>query len=169
MASKEVMTVTPEDINAHMVLNKSTADTLQWLIANAGIEMDDEAIADFVVMRGIRDNEIRNLWEFKAWCEKAAECIKTVTKHAYNVGGEDALPNNVSWSKQAYTYEFAEGAAEAVASTLIERGLVSPTQLYQQLTVSQVSKASGMTVEKIADLVPGVILQKPKERTLKIK
>lgn len=169
MASKEVMTVTPEDIHAHVTLSASAADTLKWLIAHAGIEMDDDAQADFVVMRGLRDNDIRELWELKAWCEKVVDCLKTVCKHAYNVGGEETLPKNVSWSKQNYTYEFAEGAAEIVASALIERGLVSTTQLYQQLTVSQMSKASGLTVEKLAELVPDVILQKPKERTLKIK
>ena len=39
MASKEVMIVTPEDIKNHIALSAAAADTLKWMIANAGVEM----------------------------------------------------------------------------------------------------------------------------------
>lgn len=169
MASKEVMIVTPEDIKNHIALSAAAADTLKWMIANAGVEMDEEQQAEFIQQRALRAGEIRENWELKAWCEKAAASIKEATKHTMNVGTEDDLPAGMKWSKQSYTYDWIEGAAEIMANTLIERGLVSQTQLFQQLTVSQISKASGMTVEKLAELVPDVIIAKPKERTLSIK
>ena len=169
MASKEVMIVTPEDIKNHIALSAAAADTLKWMIANAGVEMDEEQQAEFIQQRALRAGEIRECWELKAWCEKAAASINEAAKHTFNVGTEDDMPQGVKWNKQSYTYEWAEGAAEIMANTLIERGLVSQTQLFQQLTVSQISKASGMTVEKLAEIVPDVIVAKPKERTLSIK
>lgn len=167
--AKEVMAVTPEDIHDHITLSASAADTLKWLVAHAGIEMDDDAQADFVVMRGLRDNDIRDLWELKAWCEKVVDCVKTVCKHAYNVGGEDTLPKNVSWSKQSYTYEFAEGAAPIVANALITKKLVTKDQLFDTLTVTGICKATGITTDKLIGMFPDVVIEKPKERTLKIK
>lgn len=167
--AKEIMIVTPEDIKNHITLSSAAADTLKWMIENAGVEMDEQQQAEFIQQRALRANEIRENWELKAWCEKSAASIKEAVKHTMNVGTEDELPPNVSWNKQSFTYEFTDGAAELVAQTLLDRGLVSIVQLLQQLTVSQVSKASGMTVEKLTELVPDTILQKPKERTLKIK
>ena len=168
--AKEVMTVTAEDIHSHITMTAAMADTLKWLVANAGIEMDDDAIADFVVMRGVRDNEIRDLWELKAWCDKVSECIKTVTKHAYNIGGDENLPKNVSWSKQAYTYEWAEGTQPSgIANGLIESGLATEYDILDTVSVTAMAKASGITVDKLMQLYPEHIVMKPKERTLKIK
>lgn len=170
MASKEVMIVTPEDIHDHVTLSASAADTLKWLVSHAGIEMDDDARADFVVMRGLRDNDIRELWELKAWCEKVIDCLKTVCKHAYNVGGEETLPKNVSWSKQSYTYEWAEEThPSGIAKGLVDSGLATEYDFLDTVSVNAMAKAAGITVEKLMQLYPEHIVMKPKERTLKIK
>lgn len=82
------------------------------------------------------------------------------------------MPNEgfkVSWSKQSYTYKFAEGAAAAVAETLIDKGLVTPQQLYNTLSVTAVAKAAGLTTDKLIDMFPDTIIADPKERTLSIK
>jgi len=167
--AKEVMVVTPEQIQANIRLSAAAADTLKWMIENAGVEMDEGAIADFVAARKLRDREIVDIWELKAWCEKTAACIKEVAKHTYNLGSEEDLPPNVKWAKQSFTYEFVDGAGIAIADALIKKHLVTKEQLFQQLTVSQVIKAAGLTVDKIVDMFPDTILAKAKERTLTIK
>lgn len=167
--AKEVMIVTPEQIQANIRLSAAAADTLKWMIENAGVVMDEGAIADFVAARKLRDREIVDIWELKAWCEKTAACIKELAKHAYNVGSEDDLPTNVKWAKQSFTYEFVDGAGITIADVLIKKHLVTKEQLFQQLTVSQVTKAAGLTVDKLADMFPDTILAKAKERTLTIK
>ena len=168
MANKEVMIVTPEDMK-NLVPSEKAMDAYRFALAHAGIEMDEGAEQEFVSQRNAKNEGFRELVEVQKWMEKTAASIKETLKHTYNVGTEEELPANVKWSKQSYTYDWMEGAAEIMANTLIERGLVSQTQLFQQLTVSQISKASGMTVEKLAELVPDVIIAKPKERTLSIK
>lgn len=169
MASKEVMIVTPEEMQQMLVPSEKAMDAYRFALAHAGIEMDEGAEQEFIAQRNAKNEGFRELVEVQKWMEKTAASIKEATKHTMNVGSEDDLPAGMKWSKQSYTYDWMEGAAEIMANTLIERGLVSQTQLFQQLTVSQISKASGMTVEKLAELVPDVIIAKPKERTLSIK
>lgn len=170
MASKEVMIVTPEDINHHLVIDASMADTLRWLIANAGIDMDDGAIADFVEARALRDGAIRNLWELRAWCKKAIECIETVTQHAYNVGSEEDLPSNVKWSKQSYTMKWkAEGSSVNVVRSLSKKGLLTVDQALCELSVDAVVRASGIDKNKLVSMFPDDICEEPKKRTLSIK
>lgn len=167
--AKEVMVVTPEDIKNHISLSAAAADTLKWMIANAGVEMDEEQMADFIQQRAIRANEIRENWELKAWCEKTAASIKEATKHTMNVGTEDDLPACAKWNKQSYSYDWNEGAARVVAQHLIESNLVTAEQLFDQVSVPAMCKAAGITTEKLLDMFDGAVIAKPKERTLSIK
>lgn len=168
--AKEIMAITPEDIRAHIALTASAADTLKWLIAHAGIEMDEEAKADFVAKRNVRANEIRDIWELKAWCEKTAACIKEVCKHAFNVTDDpDDLPPNVKFSKQSYTYEFAEGAGHIVADDLEAHGLVTKEKILDSVPPTTLAKLAGLTTDKLVEKYGDVVLAKPKERTLTIK
>ena len=170
MATKEVMIVTPEDIKTHIALTASMADTLNWMVANAGVEMDEGAEADFVAQRKLRDGEIRDLNELRAWCEKTAAFLKEITKHTYNVGSDDDLPANVSWSKQSYTYEWdGETRASGIAHGLAESGLLDIDHALDSVSVTAMAKAAGVTVEKLMDIYPERIVAKPKERVLKIK
>ena len=167
--AKEVMVVTPEDIKSHIALSAAASDTLKWMIAHAGVEMDEEAQAEFIQQRALRVNEIRECWELKAWCEKAAASIKEATKHTMNVGTEDDLPAFAKWNKQSYSYDWNEGAARVVAQHLIESNLVTAEQLFDQVSVTAMCKAAGITTEKLLDMFDGAVIAKPKERTLSIK
>jgi len=167
--AKEVMAFSEADIKG-MTLTASEMDTLNYLSAHAGVEMDEEAKAEFVAQRNIRANDIAAIWELKAKAEKLADYIKTVCKHAFNVGSDEDLPKNVSWSKQSYTYEFEEGQAHVIANNLIECGLIAnKEQLFECVTVSAMQKAAGITMDKMLELYHDGIVIKPKERTLKIK
>lgn len=168
--AKEVMIVTPEDIASNIALTAAMADTLKWLVAHAGVEMDEEAQADFVAQRKLRDGEIRDLNELRAWCEKTAACIKEVTKHAYNIGDPEDLPANVAWQKQIYTYEWdGETRASGIAHGLAESGLLDIDNALDSVSVTAMAKAAGVTVEKLMEIYPERIVGKPKERVLKIK
>ena len=70
---------------------------------------------------------------------------------------------------QTYTYEFRPGAGAVVANILVNKKLVAKDALLETVTVSAMSKASGLTVEKIMDMFPDTIEQKPKDRTLNMK
>lgn len=168
--AKEVMIVTPEEIASNIALTAAMADTLKWLVAHAGVEMDEDAQADFVAQRKLRDGEIRDLNELRAWCEKTAACIKEVTKHAYNIGDPEDLPANVVWQKQSYTYEWdGETRASGIAHGLAESGLLDIDNALDSVSVTAMAKAAGVTVEKLMEIYPERIVAKPKERVLKIK
>lgn len=167
--AKEIIAFTENDING-MTLTTSVFDTLKFLAAHAGIEMDDQAAQEFVAQRNVRANDIASIWELKAKAEKLADYIKTVMKHAFNVGTDEELPKNVSWSKQSYTYEFEEGQAHVIANNLMECGLIATKeQLFDCVTVSAMQKAAGITMDKMLELYHDGIVIKPKERTLKVK
>lgn len=168
MASKEVMIVNPEEMG-NLVLTDRAVDAYRFALAHAGIEMDEETEAEFIAQRNSKTEGFRDLNESMKWMGKAVDSIKESLKHTYNVGTEEELPQGIKWGKQGYTYAFADGAAEMVAQGLLDRGLVSITQLLQQMTVAQVAKASGLTTEKLIDLFPDTIIEKPKERTLYVK
>lgn len=166
--AKEVMIVTPDEIK-NLPISEVSLNYYQLLLAHAGLEMDEGALADFIAHRNGNKSGRLGLWELKAWCEKTAASIKEVMKHAFNVGTSEELPADVKWSKQSYTYEFAEGAGAIIANALISKKLVTKDQLFNMLTVSNIAKAAGLTTDKLIDMYPDCILAKEKERTLSIK
>ena len=168
MASKEVMIVTREDMK-NLVPSEKAMDAYRFALANAGIEMDEETAADFVVRRNLKTEGFRELAEVGKWMEKTAASIKEALKHTYNVGTEEDLPANVKWSNQSYTYAFVQDAGAAVANALVAKRLVAKDQLLALVTVTAMAKASGLTTEKLVDMFPDTIEQKPKERTLSVK
>ena len=168
MASKDVMIVTPEDMK-NLVPSDKAMDAYRFALANAGIEMDEETTADFIVRRNLKTEGFCELAEVGKWMEKTAASIKEALKHTYNVGTEEDLPANVKWSKQSYTYAFEEGQAHAIAQSLIDSGLVTKEQLFDAVTVTAMIKAAGITTDKMLELFHDGIVIKPKERTLSVK
>lgn len=168
MASKEVMIVTPEELK-NLVPSEKAMDAYRFAIAHAGIEMDGDAQADFVVQRNAKNEGFRELAEVQKWMEKTAASIKEALKHTYNVGTEEDLPANVKWSKQSYTYAFDDGQARVIAQSLIDSGLTTKEQLFDAVTVTAMIKAAGITTDKMLELFHDGIVIKPKERTLTVK
>lgn len=168
MASKEVMIVTPEELK-NLVPSEKAMEAYRFALANAGIEMDEEITADFVIHRNARTEGFRELAEVGKWMEKTAASIKEVLKHTYNVGAEEDLPSNVKWSKQSYTYAFDEGQARVIAQSLIDSGLTTKEQIFDAVTVTAMQKAAGITTDKMLELFHDGIVIKPKERTLTVK
>lgn len=167
--AKEVMIFTADEIKTPAALTPAALDAYRFALEKAGIETNEDALPEFISARNAKAGGFADLWEFKSWCEKVAASIKEVAKHAFNVGSADELPNNVSWSKQSFTYEFQEGAGAIVAKSLVNKGLVTKDTLLNLLTPTALAKACGLTVEKIMDMYPDTVVEKPKERTLKIK
>ena len=168
MASKEVMIVTPEELN-NIAPSEKAMEAYKFALANAGIEMDEETTADFIVRRNARTEGFRELAEIGKWMEKSAASIKEALKHTYNVGTEEDLPANVKWSKQSYTYAFDEGQARVIAQSLIDSGLTTKEQIFDAVTVTAMQKAAGITTDKMLELFHDGIVVKPKERTLTVK
>ena len=168
MATKEVMIVTPEELK-NLVPSEKAMEAYRFALANAGIEMDEDITAEFILHRNARTEGFRELAEVGKWMEKTAASIKEVLKHTYNVGTEEDLPSNVKWSKQSYTYAFEEGQARAIAQSLIDSGLVTKEQLFDAVTVTAMQKAAGITTDKMLELFHDGIVIKPKERTLTVK
>lgn len=166
--AKEIMIVTPEELK-NIAPSEKAMEAYKFALAHAGIEMDEETAADFVLQRNARTDGFRELAEVGKWMEKTAASIKEALKHTYNVGTEEELPANVKWSKQSYTYAFDEGQARAVAQSLIDSGLTTKEQLFDAVTVSAMQKAAGITTDKMLELFHAGIVIKPKERTLTIK
>lgn len=162
------MLLIPEDFK-NIALSDRAADAYKFLLAHAGIEMDEGAEADFVSRRNMKNDAIRELVEAQKWMEKAAASIKEVVKHAYNCGREEELPANVKWSKQSYSYSFEKGQARVIAQSLIDSGLTTKEQLFDAVTVTDMQKAAGITIEKMLELFHDGIEIKPKERTLTVK
>lgn len=166
--AKEIMIVTPEEIK-NIVPSEKAMEAYRFALANAGIEMDDEITAEFIIHRNARTEGFRELAEVGKWMEKTAASIKEVLKHTYNVGTEEDLPANVKWSKQSYTYAFDEGQARVIAQSLIDSGLTTKEQLFDAVTVTAMQKAAGITTDKMLELFHDGIVIKPKERTLTVK
>ena len=165
--AKEVMAITEEDIKSKLTLSTSAIDTLKFLAAHAGIEMDEGAMQEFVAKRNVRMGEISQIWELKAWCEKTAEFIKTVCKHAFNVGSDEELPKSVSWSKQTYTEKFTD--AEAAVQKLMEIEGTPVENFAKYVTPKQAAEAAGITMDRLYADLGDMVERTPKERTLKIK
>lgn len=168
MATKEVMIVTPEELK-NLVPSEKALEAYRFALANAGIEMDEEITADFIIHRNARTEGFRELAEVGKWMEKTAASIKDALKHTYNVGTEEDLPDGVKWSKQSYTYAFDEGQARVIAQSLIDSGLTTKEQIFDAVTVTAMQKAAGITTDKMLELFHDGIVIKPKERTLSIK
>lgn len=168
MASKEIMIVEPEQLK-NLVPSEKALDAYRFALAHAGIEMDEETEADFILQRNARTDGFRELAEVQKWMEKTAASIKEALKHTYNVGTEDDLPAGVKWSKQSYTYAFEEGQAREIAQSLIDSGLTTKEQLFDAVTVTAMIKAAGITTDKMLELFHDGIVIKPKERTLTVK
>ena len=169
MASKEVMVVTPEEMQQMLVPSEKAMDAYRFALAHAGIEMDEGAEQEFIAQRNAKNEGFRELVEVQKWMEKTAASIKEALKHTYNVGTEEYLPSNVKWSKQSYTYAFEEGQARVIAQNLIDSGLTTKEQLFDALTVTAMQKAAGLTTDKMLEFYHDGIVIKPKERTLSIK
>ena len=164
--AKEIIAFTENDIKG-MILTTSEFDTLTYLSAHAGVEMDEEAQAEFIAQRNVRANDIASIWELKAKAEKLADYIKTVMKHAFNVGTDEDLPKNVSWSKQTYTEKFSN-PLEAVRKLAEIEG--TPIENFAQwVTPKQAAEAAGITADRLNADIGEMIIREPKERSLKIK
>lgn len=165
--AKEVMAITEEDIKSKLTLSTSAIDTLKFLAAHAGIEMDEGAMQEFIAQRNVRMGEISQIWELKAWCEKTVDFIKTVCKHAFNVGSDEELPKSVSWSKQTFTEKFTD-AGEAVQKLIEIEG--TPIENFARyVTPKQAAEAAGITMDRLYADIGDMVERSPKERTLKIK
>jgi len=165
--AKEVMAITEEDIKSKLTLSTSAIDTLKFLAAHAGIEMDEVAMQEFIAQRNVRMGEISQIWELKAWCEKTVDFIKTVCKHAFNVGSDEELPKSVSWSKQTFTEKFTD-AGEAVQKLIEIEG--TPIENFARyVTPKQAAEAAGITMDRLYAELGDLVERTPKERTLKIK
>jgi hypothetical protein len=172
MASKQVALIPTEEITSFN-FTPAEIDAYNFAVRNAGVEMDEEAEADFITSRNAKSGWL-GLWEKKAVLKKFVDSIEEVVKHAWNMGTEEQIPHDdgikISWSKQSYTYEWcSEDAPRFVAQKLIESNLVTSEQLFDQLNPNQVIKASGITMEKLMSLFDGAVNEKPKARTLSIK
>lgn len=166
MATKEIMAFSEADIK-NLTLTTSEFDTLKFLSVHAGIEMDEEATREFVAQRNARINEIVSISELKAKAEKLADYIKTVLKHAFNVGSDEDLPKNVSWSKQSFTDKFTD--TEAAVQKLIEIEGTPIENFARYVTPKQAAEAAGITMDRLYADLGDLVERTPKERTLKIK
>lgn len=164
--AKEVMAFTESDING-MTLTTSEFDTLKFLSAHAGVEMDEGAQQEFIAQRNARINEIVSISELKSKAEKLADYLKTVLKHSFNVGNDEDLPKNVSWSKQTFTEKFTD-AGEAVQKLIEIEG--TPIENFARyVTPKQAAEAAGITMDRLYADLGEMVERTPKERTLKIK
>lgn len=164
--AKEIMSFSKSDIK-NLTLTVSEFDTLKFLAAHAGIEMDEQAQQEFVAQRNVRIKEITGIAEKKAMLEKYVEYIKVCLKHAFNVGNDEDLPKNVSWSKQTFTDKFTD--TEAAVRKLIEIEGTPVENFARYVTPKQAAEAAGITMDRLFADLGEMVERVPKERTLKIK
>lgn len=166
MATKEIIAFSEDDIK-NMTLTVSEFDTLKFLAFHAGVEMDEGAQQEFIAQRNARINEIVSISELKAKAEKLADYLKTVLKHSFNVGSDEDLPKNVSWSKQTFTEKFTD--PEAAVQKLIEIEGTPVENFARYVTPKQAAEAAGITMDRLYADLGDLVERTPKERTLKIK
>ena len=166
MAKNEVMVITEQDIKEKLALGESEIDTLKYLVANAGIEMDEETKRAFISSRNVQAVSIARLNEFKCWCKKTVDYLDAIFKHAFNVGTYEEFPANVKLKNNGSTHKFKDGAAAIVADTLLKKRLVTKEQLFAVLSVDNIAKASGLKKEKLMEMFPDVIIEEKKSATL---
>ena len=166
MATKEIMAFSEADIK-NITLTVSEFDTLKYLSAHAGIEMDEEAQREFVAQRNARIGEITAIAELKAKAKKLVEYLDNVLKHSFNVGNDEDLPKNVSWSKQSFTDKFTD--PEAAVQKLMEIEGTPVENFAKYVTPKQAAEAAGITMDRLYADLGDMVERTPKERTLKIK
>ena len=164
--AKEIIAFSEEDVK-NMTLTVSEFDTLKFLAAHAGIEMDEGAQQEFIAQRNARIGEITAIAELKAKAEKLADYLKTVLKHSFNVGSDEDLPKNVSWSKQSFTDKFTD--PEAAVQKLMEIEGTPVENFAKYVTPKQAAEAAGITMDRLYADLGDMVERTPKERTLKIK
>jgi hypothetical protein len=164
--AKEVMAFSEADIK-NMTLTTSEFDTLKFLAAHAGIEMDDGAINEFIAQRNVRINDIVSIKELMEKAKKLKEYLENVLKHAFNVGSEEELPKNVSWSKTVYMVKFSD--AEEAIKKLIEIEGTPAENFFKYVTPEKAAEAAGITMDRLYADLGDMIERTPKARTLKIK
>ena len=164
--AKEIIAFSEDDIK-NMTLTVSEFDTLKFLAAHAGVEMDEGAQQEFIAQRNARIGEITAIAELKAKAEKLADYIKTVLKHSFNVGNDEDLPKNVSWSKQTFTDKFTD--PETAVQKLIEIEGTPIENFAKYVTPKQAAEAAGITMDRLYADLGEMVERTPKERTLKIK
>lgn len=173
--ANEMITVTPESMGA-ITISTAAIEAYKFFCRYAGLEMDEEAEADFISHRGKFSVGARDLTEFRKALERLVKDIKEVTEHAYNVGGPDSLPEpgedgvKISWSKQSYTPKWsAEGAGVEVIRALSKKGLLTVDQALCEVSPDAVVRACGISKDKLFSMFPEAIVEEPKKRTLSIK
>lgn len=172
MATKAIALIPAEEMN--ITLSEGAAYAYKFALANAGIEMDEEAQVDFIAHRNLISRNFRELWETKTMLEKAAASIKEVTEHTYNVGNIDDIPAEdgvkIAWSKQSYTYEWqVDNCGADVAQALVQKGLCKVEDILNAVPVNVMAKAAGIAQDKFMEIFPQFVCAKAKERTLSIK
>ena len=164
MATKLVL-FTPEELKNHSFSEGAVA-AYAWALANAG-KVDEAAVKEFITTRNSMADGFRDLWEVKAFCEKLAETIKTVVKHAMNEGDEKDLPRCASWNAQTFQSKFNDpvGAAKLLA----EKYGKDIAEFTCTLSPTQAMKVAGIDEDALKDAVGENYVKTPKERTLVIK
>jgi hypothetical protein len=172
--AKQVAIFNEKDFSA-IPLTPAAKEAYKFAYENAGLELEKGSgeESDFITKRNVKTGW-RDLWELKAFFEKAALSIKEVVKHTFNVGEWDDLPLEngvkISWSKQSYTYEYMqENCGVDIMQKLQEKGLCSVEQVLNLVPVNVFAKAAGINQDKMFELFPEYICAKAKERTLSIK
>lgn len=166
MAKEIILTV--EEIGRNCVASKRAIDAYEWALTHAGVELDEVQTESFVNDRNSHDWVA--LREFQQWLKKTADSIDIVMKHTMNIGSEEQLPLCASWAKQSFNSEWtADGYGSIVSRSFVDKGIVKADELLNQLTPSNIAKASGLSVDRIAEMYPGSVNFKPKARTLHIK
>lgn len=164
MANKIVL-FTPEELKNHSFSDGAVA-AYAWALANAGT-VDEAAVKEFIATRNSMAEGFRDLWEVKSFCEKLAETIKTVVKHAMNEGEEKDLPRCASWNAQTFQSKFSDpvGAAKILA----EKYGKDIAAFTCGLSPSQAMKIAGINEDTLKEDVGENFVKTPKERTLVIK
>ena len=171
--AKEIALIDTEELKTISVPIRAL-DAYNFALNATCKEMDEGEVANFIATRNLKAMGFVELNETKKRLQALVDSIDEVTKHAFNVGDWDDLPDekggpSIKWSKQSYTYGWTEGAARFVAQKMIESNLCTAEQLFDQVTVTGLCKACGITTEKLLSMFDGAVEEKPKARTLIIK
>jgi hypothetical protein len=171
--AKEIALIDTEELKTISVPIRAL-DAYNFALNATCKEMDEGEVANFIATRNLKAKGFVELNETKKRLQALVDSIDEVTKHAFNVGDWDDLPDekggpSIKWSKQSYTYGWTEGAARFVAQKMIESNLCSAEQLFDQVTVTGLCKACGITTEKLLSMFDGAVKKKPEARTLIIK
>lgn len=171
--AKEIALIDTEELKTISVPIRAL-DAYNFALNATCKKMDEGEVANFIATRNLKAMGFVELNETKKRLQAFIDSIDEVTKHAFNVGDWDDLPDekggpSIKWSKQSYTYGWTEGAARFVAQKMIESNLCTAEQLFDQVTVTGLCHACGITTEKLLQMFDGAVEEKPKARTLIIK